>query len=91
LASAFTVLVENPLNTKLDFKALKVAVLWVRLPIFFKLYFSTNFLASKLLLMTMVEEKVLVETSNNIAKQAVYNIVFIVDMIYSKVDNLINL
>jgi len=79
---------EKPLKIKLDFKALKVAVLWVLLPIFFKLYFSTNLLES-ILLLTIVEEKVLVDASNMIAKQAVNNMFFIVDMIFSKVDNLI--
>jgi hypothetical protein len=84
------VVVENPLKIKLDFKALNVPVLRVLLPIFFKLYFSNNFLES-ILLLTIVEEKELVEASSIIAKQAVYNMVFIVDMICSKINYLIKL
>ena len=37
----------------------------------------------------MVEEKVLVDTSNIVARQALNNLVFIVDMICSKVTKLI--
>jgi hypothetical protein len=43
------------------------------------------------LLFTIVEEKELVEASSITAKQAVYNMVFIVDMIYSKINYLIKL
>lgn len=90
LASAVAAVLENPLKIKLDFKALKVPVLSELLPIFFRLYFSTNFLDSKLLF-TIVEEKELVEASSIMAKQAEYNMVFIVDMIYSKINYLIKL
>jgi hypothetical protein len=39
----------------------------------------------------MVEENVLLDTSKNIARQALNSMVFIVVMILSKVDKLINL
>jgi hypothetical protein len=84
------VFAEKPLKTKLDFKELKVAVLCVKLLMFFKVYFSAIFFDS-IVLFTMVEENVLLDTSKNIARQALNNMVFIVDMILSKVDKLINL
>jgi len=88
-ASALKELLEKPFKIKLDFNPLKVVVLCVVFPIFFKLYFSSNFLVSTLLFRTIVEEKLAVEISIMIARQALDNMVFTFFMTFTKVINLI--